>query len=92
MFIQGNLQVVFDALYEVGAIDPILKADWVELNKEMIKNYPMAKTAFDTVNSCRGDASLLVQKLHSLDEKSIQYIAMEVAREFAEFQDRKAIH
>ena len=28
MFLQGNLQIVFDALYHLGVIDPVLKLDW----------------------------------------------------------------
>ena len=38
MFIQGNLQVVFDALYSVGAIDPVLGMDWEIINSEMSKS------------------------------------------------------
>ncbi len=32
MYLQGNLQAVFDALYHLGVIDPVLKMDW---NKEL---------------------------------------------------------
>jgi hypothetical protein len=92
MFIQGDLQKVFDALYEVGAIDPILKADWAILNKQMLSQFEKANSAFAMVNSCRGNIPLLVEKLKDMDEASLQFVAMEVAREFAEFQDRKAIH
>jgi hypothetical protein len=92
MFIQGDLQAVFDALYEVGAIDPVLKADWSKITSEMANNPHFLSEIFRTVNSCAGDRELLAQKLKFMDEKSIHYIAMEVAREFAEFQDRKELH
>lgn len=92
MFLQGDLQTVFDALYTVGAIDPVLKLDWNEVTKEMMSNPQILSDAFQTINSCRGNKELLVQRLHLMDTRSVNYIAMEVAREFCEFQDRKELH
>ncbi len=92
MFLQGDLQVVFDALYTVGAIDPVLKLDWSEITKEMMAQPLLLSEAFQAINACRGDRDLLVKKLHLMDARSINYIAMEVAREFCEFQDRKELH
>ena len=28
MYLQGNLQEVFDALYKLGIIGPVINADW----------------------------------------------------------------
>jgi len=92
MFLQGDLQTVFDALYSVGAIDPVLKLDWAEVTKEMMSQPQIVSDAFQTVNSCRGNKDLLIQKLHMMDQRSVNYIAMEVAREFCEFQDRTELH
>lgn len=92
MLIQGDLQALFDALYEVGAIDPVLKMDWSKITEEMALNYNIVTDAFRSINACEGDRELLVQKLKFLDGKSLSYLAMEVAREFAEFQDRKELH
>jgi len=92
MFLQGDLQTVFDALYTIGAIDPVLKLDWNEVTKEMMSNPQILSDAFQTINSCRGNKELLVQRLHLMDTRSVNYIAMEVAREFCEFQDRKELH
>ena len=92
MFLQGDLQIVFDALYSVGAIDPVLKLDWIVVTKEMMAQPGILSDAFQAINACRGNKDLLVQKLHMMDEKSVNYIAMEVAREFCEFQDRKELH
>jgi hypothetical protein len=92
MFIQGNLQAVFDALYAVGAIDPVLKADWLELNKEMVQNNHLLENAIDVINSCEGNPTLLQERIAHLDSKSISFIAMEVAREFAEFQECQTLH
>ncbi len=92
MFLQGDLQTVFDALYSVGAIDPVLKLDWAEVTKEMMSQPQIVSDAFQTVNSCRGNKDILIQKLHMMDQRSVNYIAMEVAREFCEFQDRTELH
>ena len=92
MFLQGNLQVVFDALYSIGAIDPVLKLDWNIVTNEMMAQPLLVSEVFQTINSCRGDKDLLVQRLHKMDARSVNYIAMEVAREFCEFQDRKELH
>ena len=92
MFLQGDLQIVFDALYSVGAIDPVLKMDWNTITKDMVANPGSLSEAFQLINACRGNKDLLIQKLHVMDKKSVNYIAMEVAREFCEFQDRKELH
>ena len=92
MFLQGDLQAVFDALYSIGAIDPVLKLDWEEVTNEMAKNPQVVIQAMEVINSCAGDKTLLVQRLHMMDARAINYIAMEVAREFVEFQDRSCLH
>ncbi len=92
MFIQGDLQAVFDALYSVGAIDPVLSMDWEKLNSEMSENPQAVRRVCATINACCGDQKLLVQTLESLEEKLLHFVALEVAREFSEFQDRKELH
>ena len=92
MFLQGDLQALFDALYSVGAIDPVLKMDWEQVTQEMARNPSLVKQAMDAINACKGNQTLLVQQLHMMDSRSVNYIAMEVAREFVEFQDRSNLH
>lgn len=92
MFIQGDLQAVFDALYTIGAIDPVLQMDWEAINEEMSNNPKHVDSVCQSVNACRGDKSLLIHTLKNLDEKSLHFVALEVAREFSEFQDRKELH
>jgi len=92
MFIQGNLQAVFDALYSVGAIDPVLNSDWKQISQEMQSHPELYSQAVSAVNACGGDAKLLIEKLRGLDQQAVNFIAVEVAREFAEFTDRKDLH
>ncbi len=92
MFIQGNLQAVFDALYTVGAIDPVLKLDWSKLSEEMAKDREAMEDAIMSINSCAGNSQLIAKKLSYLEPRKVQFIAMEVAREFAEFSTRSELH
>lgn len=92
MFIQGDLQAVFDALYSVGAIDPVLGMDWEKINSEMNDSPQLVNRACASINACRGDKTLLVETLKSLEPRLLNFVALEVAREFCEFQDRKELH
>ncbi|MBL7545151.1 MAG: cytochrome [Bdellovibrionaceae bacterium] len=92
MFLQGNLQNVFDALYTLGAIDPALQADWQKMNSELGNHMDEVYDSFRKVNSCSDDFSILLQEMGKMNTKTLQYLAMEVAREFCEYQDRSALH
>lgn len=91
-FIQGDLQAVFDALYSLGAIDPLLKEDWKVLTTEMEQSPAAYQRGLKEINSCKGDRKEMIKKLAGFDRKVMQYIAVEVARELAEFTDRKTLH
>ncbi|MES2801493.1 MAG: cytochrome [Bdellovibrionota bacterium] len=92
MFIQGDLQAVFDALYTIGAIDPVLQADWEKINGEMNANPRIVHTICHSINSCSGDRKKIIETLLGMDQKAVSFVALEVAREFSEFQDRKELH
>jgi len=92
MFIQGDLQAVFDALYTVGAIDPVLKMDWSAITTEASKNQVLMNAAITALNNCAGDRQSLVLKLNALEPRVVNFIAVEVAREFAEFSSRSELH
>ncbi len=92
MFIQGDLQAVFDALYTIGAIDPVLNADWSLINNEMMKKPHEVQYLCGSINACAGNKSLLVKTLLNMDKRSLEFVAIEVAREFSEFQDRTELH
>jgi hypothetical protein len=89
MYLQGNLQAVFDALYHMGVIDPVLEMDW---GKELDQMHLHADGFFEILsvaNLHQGDVSELMTKLQSFDQKSLVYLAMEVAREYADYHSRK---
>ena len=92
MYIQGDLQIVFDALYSIGAIDPVLKADWQGITKEMEQNPSKLRHICTAINRCHGNVDKMKEILKSTDNKAVEFLALEVAREFSEFQDRKQVH
>lgn len=120
MFIQGNLQEVFDALYTMGIIDPTLKADWAMAEKEkkahssrlremiqIINNIYSCTTPLNPMNTSPAFShqkstssfnnetdrvKLLMESLKDFNRESLVYLAMEVARELVEFEERKTIH
>jgi len=92
MYLQGNLQLMFDALYEMGVIEPVLKMDWQGALKEMNKDPYQLFEAMSIANRHQGDAEDLIAQLEELDEKVLSYLAMEVAREFADFHSRNEVH
>lgn len=92
MFLQGNLQAVFDALYSLGVIDPVLEKDWKKSFEEFDAHEPQVQQAVASVNSCFGDHDRIVNSLKMFDMKTLEFIAMEVAKEFADFYARKVTH
>ena len=92
MFIQGNLQAVFDALYAMGIIDPVLKMDWQQLHTRMQKNPDRLQAALSAINACRGQQTQLIDTMKTLDQDTVNFVALEVARELAEFTERKVLH
>lgn len=92
MFIQGNLQNIFDALYNLGVIDPVLKSDWAVTEKEMQSKPTKVTSVITAANKSSHNVAELLQNLNKFDKESLTFLALEVAREFADFQTRKTIH
>lgn len=92
MYLQGDLQLVFDALYTLGVIEPVLKSDWKKSYDEFPNHADEFSKAMDVLNGCGRNKSRIVESLKKLDSKTLEYIAMEVAREFSDFYSRKTTH
>lgn len=92
MFIQGDLQKVFDALYTMGVIDPVLKMDWKPIHASMNKEPSKLHAALRHINACAGNPEKLQQTLSGFEPVILQFVAIEVARELAESQGEKTLH
>lgn len=92
LHLQGNLQNVFDALFELGVIEPVLEMDWKPSLQEIEQGSFELSNAITIVNKCMNDRSMLKAELEKLDRHSLEVLAMEVAREFAGFHQREHLH
>jgi hypothetical protein len=92
MYLQGSLQAVFDALYHLGVIDPVLEKDWAKEMDSMKKNSDSFFEILAVANANQEDVSTLMNHLEKFDEKTLTYLAMEVAREYADYHSRESLH
>lgn len=92
MFLQGNLQLVFDALYGMGVIEPVLEMDWSEPISNMHQNFEKLVEILDVVNDHQAGVEGLMFELQKFSHESLEYLAMEVARELADFHSRETLH
>jgi hypothetical protein len=92
MLLQGNLQVVFDALYHLGVIDPVLKMDWSKAMEDLREHPQELKKVVKIANHYQEDWGILKAKLEGFDNRTLSFLAMEVARELASFHTRNTLH
>jgi hypothetical protein len=92
MYIQGDLQSVFDALFDLGVIDPVLEEDWGQALEELPQYTKEVDRAIAVINMSEGDVFNMVSELGKFDERVLSFVAMEVAKEFADFHSREEIH
>lgn len=89
MHLQGDLQQLFDALHQLGVIDPVLKMNWAQERTQQKDYQDRFQKALEVANTFQSDFTLLVSELDKLDFKTLSFLAMEVAREFADFHSRQ---
>jgi len=90
--LQGNLQSMFDALYHLGIIDPVLEMDWEAALDQSHLYETQVLEAIHVANGCSGDSVELAEQLKSFDQRTVGFLAMEVAREFADYHSRQGLH
>lgn len=92
MYLQGNLQAIFDALYHMGVIDPVLEMDWNQALDEMSNYADEFFQVLSIANSFQDDVQELMANLKKFDQQTLSYLAMEVAREYADYHSRETLH
>lgn len=92
MLLQGDLQKVFDALYHLGVIDPVLEMDWTQEFEAIEKDPYQLAEIVGVVNSSMGNYEDLMSKLQSYNEKDLGHLAIVVAKELVGFHTNKVIH
>ena len=91
MYIHGDLQRVFDALYHMGLIDPTLQKDWQD-DKDSTDLSIQFYSAIKTVNTCEGSYKDLADELRLYDEGTLCLLAIQVAKEYVDFYSRELVH
>lgn len=92
MYLQGNLQAIFDALYHMGIIDPVLEMDWGKALDQMEAYADEFFQVLSIANNHQDDMETLMSNLKKFDQKTLSYLAMEVAREYADYHSRETLH
>ncbi len=92
MKLSGNLQTYYDALDELGVIDPLLKTDWTQLDHMRILRFTDFEKLIDRMNRLKCAKEQIKKELISYDAQMIQFFAMEVAKEYAEYHKDKQTH
>ena len=92
MRLQGNLQQLFEALYNLGVIDPVLDKDWNVIMEKIEKDEARLAHIVRAANQSQGSVAQLMTTLRDFDAKSLEYLALEVAKEYADFYTKDALH
>ncbi len=92
MYLQGNLQAIFDALYHMGVIDPVLEMDWNKALDQIDDHADQFFKVVNIANNYQDDMETLMSNLKKFDQKTLSYLAMEVAREYADYHSRETLH
>lgn len=92
MYLQGNLQNIFDALFHMGVIDPVLEMDWGNALDQITDHEDEFFHVLNVANSYQDDMQSLMENLKKFDQQILSYLAMEVAREYADYHSRETLH
>ena len=92
MRLQGDLQVIFNALDELGVVRTMLVQDWQSFMDEM--NPLQMEDVITEVNACSSSPAHLVKCLKSFKGEYLCFLTIEVARELVLYysQSESSIH
>lgn len=93
MKICGDLKIYYDVLDELGAIEPLLKNDnWDQLLEQKNARSNDFEELLCKLNKQENEKQQIKNILGCYDSQMILFFAMEVAKEFADFQNNKQYH
>lgn len=76
----------------MGVIDPVLQMDWNVAIRDRVMFETEVEQAVVVANQFSDDVERLMTELERFDDKTLHFLAMEVAREYADFHARKELH
>jgi hypothetical protein len=76
----------------MGVIDPVLEMDWGSALEQIGQFEDEFFRVLSVANSCQDDMQTLITNLKKFDQQILSYLAMEVAREYADYHSRETLH
>ncbi len=73
----------------MGVIDPVLEMDWGHALDQMNEYEDEFFQVLNVANEYQDDMQALMVNLKKFDQQTLSYLAMEVAREYAEYHSRE---
>ncbi|MBE8163431.1 MAG: hypothetical protein HAW63_05540 [Bdellovibrionaceae bacterium] len=89
MYLQGNLELLFNALDSMSCIDEVLQMDWQLFLNKAKRHRKECDKAVDIVNSCDSDPTKLKVALEAFPSLILKYLAIEVGLEMLECEQYK---
>ncbi|MCB0357728.1 MAG: hypothetical protein KDD40_12000, partial [Bdellovibrionales bacterium] len=76
----------------MGIIDPVLELDWTKELEDINNHMEDFIQIIGVVNSKQHNLDEMILALENFDKKTLNFLAMEVAKEFADFHSRESLH
>ncbi|MBE8221173.1 MAG: hypothetical protein HAW60_00410 [Bdellovibrionales bacterium] len=92
MYLQGNLELLFNALDSMRCIDEVLQMDWKLFLHKAKPHKPECDKAVNIINSCDSDPIKLKKALSTFPSLVLKYLAIEVGLEMLECERYKNNH
>lgn len=89
MYLQGNLELLFNVLDSMSCIDEVLTMDWKLFLKQAKPHRKECDRAVNIINNCASDPKKLKKVLSALSPLVLKYLAIEVGLEMLECERYK---
>lgn len=90
MYLQGNLDPLFNVLDSMNYIDDVLKLDWQSFLHKARPHRDECDQAVEVVNQCGSDLIKLEQALGKFSSLVLKYLAIEVGLEMLQCEQYKS--
>lgn len=89
MYLQGNLELLFNALDSMSYIDEVLQMDWKLFLNQAKPHRGECDQAVRVINNCDSDPAKLKEALSTFPSLVLKYLAIEVGLEMLECERYK---
>lgn len=90
MYLQGNLDLLFNVLDSMNCIDEVLHLDWQSFLHKAKPHQGECNKAVEIVNQCDSDPVRLEKALSKFPSMVLKYLAIEVGLEMLQCEKYKS--